>query len=338
MITQLTAKRGAQPALDAHRAPLTLYWVFWLFLIAGVAGDLVEIVFWLGTRGELTSRSSLIYGQFSIVWGAGAVLLTLVFHRMDSRSTPRIFLAGTLLGGVYEYVCSLLQEKLFGACFWDYRHLPFNLNGRVNLVFCLFWGLAALARTAVPDLPLHGSTQMTVHSLDGVKLCADLGMARVVLGRELSGEDVRHICRQECERYNTSWSCPPAVGTVEECRNRCEAYEQAVVFTTLAEVTDAADMAETLETRKEHEEIVHAVCRDLREAGLEVLALSSDSCAVCETCAWPDAPCRHAERMLPCIESYGILVTSAAEKLSMDFFYDGRTVVWYGFVFIRQGE
>lgn len=156
MITQLTAKRGAQPALDAHRAPLTLYWVFWLFLIAGVAGDLVEIVFWLVTRGELTSRSSLIYGQFSIVWGAGAVLLTLVFHRMDSRSTPRIFLAGTLLGGVYEYVCSLLQEKLFGACFWDYRHLPFNLNGRVNLVFCLFWGLAALVwvRAAYPVLCL----------------------------------------------------------------------------------------------------------------------------------------------------------------------------------------
>ena len=154
MITQLTAKRGAQPALDAHRAPLTLYWVFWLFLIAGVAGDLVEIVFWLVTRGELTSRSSLIYGQFSIVWGAGAVLLTLVFHRMDSRSTPRIFLAGTLLGGVYEYVCSLLQEKLFGACFWDYRHLPFNLNGRVNLLFCLFWGVAALlwVRLAYPAL------------------------------------------------------------------------------------------------------------------------------------------------------------------------------------------
>lgn len=153
MITQLTAKRGAQPALDAHRAPLTLYWVFWLFLIAGVAGDLVEIVFWLVTRGELTSRSSLIYGQFSIVWGAGAVLLTLVFHRMDSRSTPRIFLAGTLLGGVYEYVCSLLQEKLFGACFWDYRHLPFNLNGRVNLLFCLFWGAAALwVRAACPAL------------------------------------------------------------------------------------------------------------------------------------------------------------------------------------------
>jgi predicted metal-binding protein len=34
-------------------------------------------------------------------------------------------------------------------------------------------------------------------------------------------ENVRHICRTECPRYGTSWSCPPAVGTVEECRERC---------------------------------------------------------------------------------------------------------------------
>lgn len=49
-----------------------------------------------------------------------------------------------------------MQEVLFGACFWDYRHLPFNLNGRVNLVFCLFWGLIALvwARLVLPALCL----------------------------------------------------------------------------------------------------------------------------------------------------------------------------------------
>ena len=57
------------------------------------------------------------------------------------------------------------------------------------------WGLAALARAVVPDLPLHGSTQMTVHSLAGVEEAARLGMRCVVLGRELSGEDVRFICK-----------------------------------------------------------------------------------------------------------------------------------------------
>lgn len=124
--------------------PLTVYRIFWLFLIAGFVGDFIEVVFWLITRGELISRSSLVYGPFSLVWGLGAVLLTLVFHRMDDQGAVRIVLVGTILGGAYEYICSLLQEVLFGACFWDYRHLPLNLNGRINLVFCLFWGFAAL--------------------------------------------------------------------------------------------------------------------------------------------------------------------------------------------------
>ena len=128
----------------AAAKPLTAYRIFWLFFIAGFAGDLIEVVFWWVTRGELISRSSLLYGPFSLVWGLAAVLLTLVFRRMDDQGAVQIVLVGTVLGGAYEYICSWVQEVLFGACFWDYRHLPLNLNGRINLVFCLFWGFAAL--------------------------------------------------------------------------------------------------------------------------------------------------------------------------------------------------
>lgn len=146
MTREITVDAAGQTGEEAGRAaePLTAYRVVWLFLIAGFAGDLIEVVFWLVTRGELTSRSSLLYGAFSVVWGLAAVLLTLVFHRMDDQSGARIFMAGTVLGGLYEYICSWVQELLFGACFWDYRHLPLNIHGRVNLVFCLFWGVAAL--------------------------------------------------------------------------------------------------------------------------------------------------------------------------------------------------
>jgi len=56
-------------------------------------------------------------------------------------------------------------------------------------------GVVRMLRQSVPDLPIHGSTQMTVHSLDGAKLCADLGMERVVLGRELRGEQVAYLCQ-----------------------------------------------------------------------------------------------------------------------------------------------
>ncbi len=55
-------------------------------------------------------------------------------------------------------------------------------------------GLIRALRQSVPDLPLHASTQMTIHSLDGVKAAADLGLKRVVLARELSFKAIEHIC------------------------------------------------------------------------------------------------------------------------------------------------
>lgn len=57
-------------------------------------------------------------------------------------------------------------------------------------------GVVRMARQVAPDLPIHGSTQMTVHSLDGVQACAALGMERVVLSRELSRQQIAFICRR----------------------------------------------------------------------------------------------------------------------------------------------
>ena len=66
----------------------------------------------------------------------------------------------------------------------------------VDAVLVQDLGLAAALKARFPDLPLHGSTQMTVHSLAGVEFCAALGMERVVLSRELSGDAIAHICQR----------------------------------------------------------------------------------------------------------------------------------------------
>jgi len=55
-------------------------------------------------------------------------------------------------------------------------------------------GFAGLLRSLYPDLKLHASTQMTIHNLDGVKMLENLGFKRVVLARELSVEEIKHIC------------------------------------------------------------------------------------------------------------------------------------------------
>lgn len=150
-------------------------------------------------------------------------------------------------------------------------------------------------------------------------------------------EKVRHICRTECPRYGTSWSCPPAVGTVEECRKRCEAYSGAFVFTTIAEVNDAENMEEALSTRAGHEAVTKEIQRIFEtyfenKTSRGTLALSAESCAICETCAYPDGPCRHPGRMLPCIESYGIVAPKLAERAGIEFMNGAGLVTWFGIV------
>lgn len=148
-------------------------------------------------------------------------------------------------------------------------------------------------------------------------------------------DQVRYICETECPQYGKSWSCPPAVGTVQECMEKCSRYSGGFVFTTISEVTDIANMEETLATRMEHEEITRKI-RDLfLEQCEEVQVLSTESCAVCEKCAYPDAPCRFPDKMFPCIESYGILVTDLAEKYGISFLNGVNIVTWFSLILYK---
>ena len=145
---------------------------------------------------------------------------------------------------------------------------------------------------------------------------------------------VRHICETECPQYGTTWACPPAVGTVEECKARCRSFEDLLMISTVTEVSDIANLQETLDTRADHEDITRQVERLIRDQGLETMTLSTESCAICPHCAYPNAPCRHPEKMFPCVESQGILVTDIAEKYGMEFF-QGNIVTWFSLILFR---
>lgn len=118
--------------------------LLWLFFLGAFLGDIVETVFCWITTGRLMSRSSVVYGPFSIVWGAGIAGFTFLLHRYQDKQDRSLFFLGVVLGGVYEYMCSVFTELVFGTVFWDYSEIPFNLGGRINLLYCFFWGIAAV--------------------------------------------------------------------------------------------------------------------------------------------------------------------------------------------------
>ena len=146
---------------------------------------------------------------------------------------------------------------------------------------------------------------------------------------------IRWICEHECPMYDKTWACPPAVGSVEECRARLMAFDEALLIATITEVSDLANIEETLSTRAPHEEITRQVLSLVREQAGETYVLSTEACAVCENCAWPDAPCRHRDQMFPCVESHGIVVTDLAERTGIEFYAEGNLVTWFSLIFFR---
>ena len=135
--------------------------------------------------------------------------------------------------------------------------------------------------------------------------------------------------------YGKTWACPPAVGSVEACEARCRSFDDALLIATITEVGDIANIEETLATRAPHEEITRQVLELVRRQAGETMVLSTEACAICAHCAWPDGPCRHPERMFPCVESHGIVVTALAERTGIDFYAEGNLVTWFSLIFYR---
>ena len=95
------------------------------------------------------------------------------------------------------------------------------------------WHVLQLCRQIAPNVALHGSTQMSVHNLPGVLLCAAMGMSRVVLSRELSRDEIRYICQNSpieievfghgalCMCYSGQCYLSAAIGGRSGNRGRC---------------------------------------------------------------------------------------------------------------------
>lgn len=92
---------------------------------------------------------------------------------------------------VYVTLNTLLTDKELPAAAQIVGHI--NRAG-VDAVIVQDLGVLRMIRKIAPDLPLHASTQMSIHNLEGAKLAASLGVKRVVLARELSKKQIEFIC------------------------------------------------------------------------------------------------------------------------------------------------
>ena len=119
--------------------------LFWIFLFGSFVGFVCETLYALAVPPHvLEARVSFVFGPFIAVYGLGAVAITVFLYRMYNQRDVLIFLASMVLGAFFEYLCSFIQQAAFGTVSWEYSDSAFNIGGRTNLMYSVFWGILGL--------------------------------------------------------------------------------------------------------------------------------------------------------------------------------------------------
>ena len=158
--------------------------------------------------------------------------------------------------------------------------------------------------------------------------------AGVILTEKLSfHEDVRKLCEEnQCRCYGTTWACPPAVGSLEECKERVLLFKYLHLFSKVYVVEDFMDMSGFLEAMKDFKVIARALDKKLRGKLEPMQILSNESCDRCKTCTYPDEPCRFPDELHHSIEGYGFYVSELAELAGIKYMNGENTVTFFGAV------
>ena len=154
-------------------------------------------------------------------------------------------------------------------------------------------------------------------------------MGVVSTGELTFSEELLKSCEANtCGNYNHSWSCPPAVGTMEAQKRRIRAFANAFVFTTKAGLEDSFD----IEGMGRAKEIHDGLTREIHgRFGAVNPVYGAGGCPVCKRCAYPD-PCRFPGKMYSAIEAAGINVTELSNAAGVKYNNGPNTVTYFSMV------
>ncbi len=138
--------------MEKENNKITIHHLFWYFLIFSIVGLLLETLYCYISVGVLESRKGFIWGPLCPVYGVCGTALIWMLEKLKYKKSWQLFVAGFILGSVTEYILSYILEAIYGVRFWNYEYLRFNLNGRISLIFSIYWGALSviLMRIAKP--------------------------------------------------------------------------------------------------------------------------------------------------------------------------------------------
>lgn len=151
--------------------------------------------------------------------------------------------------------------------------------------------------------------------------------------------EVRSLCEGNvCRKYGTTWACPPAVGTVSECKEKCLQYDMALVFNAKYDLEDSFDYEGMRFGHGEFKKVCDKLADLVKEKLSDFLLLSNEGCIRCSECTYPYNPCRFPEILFPSVEGFGIMVNKLAESANIKYINGENTVTYFGLLLFRKSD
>lgn len=141
-LSQSGGDRASLPRIKEKVFQADFMYYVWLFFMTAVFGWLWEGVLYLFKDDAYVNRGFLT-GPWLPIYGTGAVLLEVLFHKWRDRP-GRIFAASMLLCTALEYAAGWYLESAWGVKWWDYSGMPFHLHGRICLLSSLLFGIGGM--------------------------------------------------------------------------------------------------------------------------------------------------------------------------------------------------
>lgn len=151
------------------------------------------------------------------------------------------------------------------------------------------------------------------------------------------GEEVRNICKNNgCGSYNTTWACPPAMGTLEECKEKCLSYSSAMLFSSKYLLEDSFDYEGMMTGHSNFKLVCDRLYNIVKKEFSAFMILSNEGCRRCKKCTYPKDKCRHEEMLFPSLEGYGIYVNKTAELANINYCNGTNTVTYFGMLLFSK--
>jgi predicted metal-binding protein len=140
--------------------------------------------------------------------------------------------------------------------------------------------------------------------------------------------EVRDMCAvDKCGRYDKSWACPPACGTLEEMTEKVASFERGIIVQTVGQLEDSFDF-EGIQDAAARQADSFAKLWDALRPDYTLFPMGSGGCARCEKCTYPDAPCRYPDSVAASMEACGLVVSQTCTDNGVKYNYGKDTIAF----------